>query len=88
MMKLPTRLFFMITAGSFALPCCDAPSSDKPDPPSPNLETSVACHLVLAVLIPRSEFAAGKLRWELDHPDDYFLFGEYEDGAKPIVEIS
>ncbi|MEI7462249.1 MAG: GIY-YIG nuclease family protein [Pirellula sp.] len=27
----------------------------------------------------------GKLRWELDHPGVYLLFGEDEDGAKPIV---
>jgi hypothetical protein len=27
------------------------------------------------------------LRWELDHPGVYFLFGEDEDGAKPIVYI-
>jgi hypothetical protein len=31
--------------------------------------------------------ASGKKRWELDHPGVYFLFGEDEDGAKPIVYI-
>jgi hypothetical protein len=36
----------------------------------------ITTRLVLAVLIPRSELAAGKLRWELDHPGVYFLFGE------------
>ncbi len=47
----------------------------------------ITTRLVLAVLIPRSELAAGKQRWELDHPGVYFLFGEDEDGAKPIVYI-
>lgn len=47
----------------------------------------ITTRLVLAVLIPRSELAAGKMRWELDHPGVYFLFGEDEDGAKPIVYI-
>jgi hypothetical protein len=47
----------------------------------------ITTRLVLAVLIPRSELAAGKTRWELDHPGVYFLFGEDEDGAKPIVYI-
>jgi hypothetical protein len=42
---------------------------------------------VLAVLIPRSELAAGMLRGALDHPGVYFLFGEDEDGAKSIVYI-
>ncbi len=48
----------------------------------------IITRLVSAALIPRSELAAGKLRWELDHPGVYFLFGEDEDGAKPIVYIS
>jgi hypothetical protein len=43
--------------------------------------------LVLAVLIPRSELAAGKLRWELDRPVVDFLFGKDENGAQPIVYI-
>ena len=47
----------------------------------------ITTRLVSAVLIPRSELVAGKLRWELDHPGVYFLFGEDEDGAKPIVYI-
>ena len=46
----------------------------------------ITTRLVLAVLIPRSELAAAKQRWELDHPGIYFLFGE-DDGAKPIVYI-
>lgn len=47
----------------------------------------ITTRLVLAVLIPRSELTTGKLRWELDHPGVYFLFGEDEDGAKPIVYV-
>jgi hypothetical protein len=47
----------------------------------------ITTRLVLAVLIPRSELATGKQRWELDHLGVYFLFGEDEDGAKPIVYI-
>ena len=47
----------------------------------------ITTRLVLAVLIPRSELASGKTRWELDHAGVYFLFGEDEDGAKPIVYI-
>jgi hypothetical protein len=47
----------------------------------------ITTRLVQAVLIPRSELAFGKLRQELDHPGVYFLFGEDEDGAKPIVYI-
>jgi hypothetical protein len=47
----------------------------------------ITTRLVKAVLIPRSELAFGKLRQELDHPGVYFLFGEDEDGAKPIVYI-
>ena len=39
------------------------------------------------MLVPHSERAAGKLRWELDNPGVYFLFGDDEDGAKPIVYI-
>jgi len=46
----------------------------------------ITTRLVLAVLIPRSELAIAKQRWELDHPGIYFLFGE-DDGAKPIVYI-
>ena len=47
----------------------------------------ITTRLVLAVLIPRSDLANGKLRWELDHPGVYFLFGEDEDGATPIVYV-
>ena len=47
----------------------------------------ITTRLVLAVLIPRSELVTGKQRWELDHPGVYFLFGEDEDGAKPIVYV-
>jgi hypothetical protein len=47
----------------------------------------ITTRLVLAVLFPRSEMTAGKLRRELDHPGVYFLFGEDEDGAEPIVYI-
>ena len=47
----------------------------------------ITTRLVLAVLIPRSELAVGKSRSELDHPGVYFLFGEDEDGAKPIVYV-
>ncbi|MFN5230369.1 MAG: GIY-YIG nuclease family protein, partial [Planctomycetota bacterium] len=46
----------------------------------------ITTRLVLAVLIPRSELAIAKQRWELDHPGIYFLFGE-DEGAKPIVYI-
>ena len=35
----------------------------------------VTTRLVLAILIPRSEWVAGKLRCERDHPGVYFLFG-------------
>ena len=36
----------------------------------------ITTRLILAVLVPRSELAAGKLRRELDHPGVCFLFGE------------
>ena len=40
-----------------------------------------------AVLIPRSDLAEAKNRVELDHVAVYFLFGESEEQAKPIVYI-
>jgi hypothetical protein len=43
--------------------------------------------IVQAVLIPRSDLAGAKLRSELDHLAIYFLFGESENSAKPIVYI-
>jgi hypothetical protein len=42
---------------------------------------------LFAALVPRSELATGKLRWDLNHPVVYFLFGVDEGGAKPIVYI-
>lgn len=47
----------------------------------------ITTRIVQAVLIPRSDLAQGKLRKELDLPGIYFLFGEGEDEAKPIVYI-
>lgn len=47
----------------------------------------ITTRIVQAILIPRSDLAEGKLRKELDHPGVYFLFGEGEDAAKPIVYI-
>ena len=47
----------------------------------------ITTRIVQAVLIPRSDLAQGKLRKELDLPGIYFLFGEDEEGAKPIVYI-
>lgn len=47
----------------------------------------ITTRIIKAVLIPRSDLAQGKLRKELDLPGIYFLFGEDEDGAKPIVYI-
>lgn len=47
----------------------------------------ITTRIVKAVLIPRSDLLQGKLRRELDLPGIYFLFGEDEDGAKPIVYI-
>ena len=47
----------------------------------------ITTRIVKAVLIPRSDLPQGKLREELDLPGIYFLFGEDEDGAKPIVYI-
>ena len=47
----------------------------------------ITTRIIQAILIPRSELASGKLRQELDHPGVYFLFGEGEDKAKPIVYI-
>jgi hypothetical protein len=35
----------------------------------------ITTRLVLAVLIPRSELASGKLRWELDHPGPHPILG-------------
>jgi len=43
--------------------------------------------IVQAVAIPRSDLAAARLRPELDHVAVYFLFGEAEGAAKPIVYI-
>lgn len=43
--------------------------------------------IVQALLIPRSDLAEGKERKELGLPGVYFLFGEDEDNAKPIVYI-
>lgn len=43
--------------------------------------------IVQAVLIPRSDLAAAKSRAELDHIAVYFLFGESESSAKPLVYI-
>ena len=42
---------------------------------------------VQAVLIPRSELAEAKARSELDQIAVYFLFGDSEESAKPIVYI-
>jgi hypothetical protein len=42
---------------------------------------------VQAVLIPRSELAEAKARSELDQIAVYFLFGDSEEAAKPIVYI-
>ena len=47
----------------------------------------ITTRIVKAVLIPRSDLPQGKLRKELDLPGIYFLFGEDEDEAKPIVYI-
>ncbi len=43
--------------------------------------------IVQAVLITRSELSTAKPRPELDHLSVYFLFGESEDAAKPIVYV-
>ena len=42
---------------------------------------------VQAILIPRSDLTEAKERHELDHVAVYFLFGESEESAKPIVYI-
>lgn len=42
---------------------------------------------VQAILIPRSDLAEAKGRHELDHVAVYFLFGESEESAKPIVYV-
>jgi len=47
----------------------------------------ITTRIVQAVLIPRSDLAQGKLRKELNLPGVYFLFGEDEEGAKPIVYV-
>ncbi|MEZ5941831.1 MAG: GIY-YIG nuclease family protein [Planctomycetaceae bacterium] len=39
------------------------------------------------MLIPRSDLVQGKMRKELDLPGIYFLFGEDEQAAKPIVYV-
>ena len=44
-------------------------------------------HIVQAVAIPCSDLATAKTRAELDHVAVYFLFGESEGAAKPIVYI-
>lgn len=43
--------------------------------------------IVQAVAIPRSDLTTAKARAELDHVAVYFLFGESEGAAKPIVYI-
>jgi GIY-YIG catalytic domain len=43
--------------------------------------------IIQAVLIPRSELATAKTRPELDHLSVYFLFGDSEEAAKPIVYV-
>ncbi|HBE62278.1 MAG TPA: DUF4357 domain-containing protein [Rhodopirellula baltica] len=47
----------------------------------------ITTRIVQAVLIPRSDLAQGKSRQELTLPRVYFLFGEDEEGAKPIVYV-
>ncbi|MEW4487064.1 GIY-YIG nuclease family protein [Thalassoglobus sp. JC818] len=47
----------------------------------------ITTRIVQAVLIPRSDLAQGKRRKELDLPGVYFLFGDVEDEAKPVVYI-
>jgi len=47
----------------------------------------ITTRIVQAVLVPRSDLADAKKRSELDHVAVYFLFGEAEDQAKPIVYI-
>jgi len=47
----------------------------------------ITTRIVQAVLIPRSDLAQGKLRKELHLQGVYFLFGERDDEAKPIVYI-
>ena len=47
----------------------------------------VTTRIVQAIVIPRSELAEGKKRKELDDPGVYFLFGDGEEDAKPIVYI-
>ncbi|MEW4527216.1 GIY-YIG nuclease family protein [Maioricimonas sp. JC845] len=42
---------------------------------------------IQTILIPRSDLAQAKSRPELDHVAVYFLFGESEESAKPIVYI-
>lgn len=43
--------------------------------------------IVQAVAIPRSDLATAKAHAELDHVAVYFLFGESEGAAKPIIYI-
>ncbi|MEX0818890.1 MAG: GIY-YIG nuclease family protein [Pirellulaceae bacterium] len=43
--------------------------------------------IVQSVLIPRSDLAMAKARPELDHLSVYFLFGDSEEAAKPIVYV-
>ncbi len=43
----------------------------------------ITTRLVLAVLIPRSELASGKLRWELDHPGPHPILGIGTACSKP-----
>lgn len=47
----------------------------------------ITTRIVQAVLIPRSDLAKGKLRKELDLPGIYFLFGEGDEEARPIVYV-
>jgi hypothetical protein len=51
------------------------------------LRADITTRLVLAMLPPRSELAAGKMRQELNHQSVYFLFGEDKESAKQIVYI-
>lgn len=47
----------------------------------------ITTRIVQAVLIPRSDLSVGKLRKELALPGVYFLLGEDEEDAKPIVYV-
>ncbi len=47
----------------------------------------ITTRIVQTILIPRSELIAGNHRPELEQPGVYFLFGEEEDEAMPLVYI-